>query len=319
MLSSQLKTAAGALLAGLMLTAGSAQAQDYPSKDIRIIVPFKPGGAVDTTSRILAEVGNKHIEGAKLKVENRDGGGGVVGQTMASTAKPDGYTVLAMTSSVVTNPTLKQASYTVDDFQPIGLYTYDPEVIAVNADSPIKDIDDFIAKAKEAQLSIAEAGNATSHHLAGIALVENAGLKLNFVHTRGFGAQLQAVLGGHVDAALWSFGEAKPQADADAVRILAVASAERMESMPDVPTWAESGLNIDEWATFRGWAAPKGTPDDAVAYLSDLLKKISEDPDYQEKMQAQGFPLSYRDAAGFAQIIQGYDTLTAPLVKTLQD
>lgn len=314
-----LKNAAGALLAVLMLTTGASQAADYPSKDIRIIVPFKPGGAVDTTSRILAEVGNKYLDSVKLKVENRDGGGGVVGQTMAAKAKPDGYTLLAMTSSVVTNPTLKQASYSVADFQPIGLYTYDPEVIAVSAGSPITDIEDFVAKAKEAKLSIAEAGNATSHHLAGIALIENADLKLNFVHTRGFGAQLQAVLGGHVDAALWSFGEAKPQADANAVRILAIASDERMEGMPDVPTWAESDLKIDQWATFRGWAAPKGTPDDAVIFLSGLMKKISEDPDYQEKMQAQGFPLSYRDAAGFAEIIDGYDKLTAPLVKTLQD
>jgi len=296
----------------------SVQAGEYPSKDIRIIVPFSPGGGVDTTSRIIAEYANEELDGIKVKVENRAGGGGVVGQTFASRAKPDGYTVLAMTSSVVTNPKLKPVVYKVSDFEPVALYNYDPEVIAVSTDSDIDSIEEFIQLAKKQAVTITEAGNATSHHLSGMAIVENAGLNLKFIHTKGFGKQLQALLGGHANAALWPYGEAKPQVDAGKVRLLAVATPERMDTQPNVPTWKESGLNVEQWATFRGWAVPKGTSPKVVAYLSDLMGKVNQNPGYIQKMKAQGFPLSYQDATGYKAIIDGYDSLTETLIKKLQ-
>ncbi len=298
-----------------ILIAGVAMAGDFPQKDIHIIVPFKPGGAVDTTSRIIAEYAKKHLNGIKMKVENRAGGGGVVGQTFAAKAAPDGYTVLAMTSSVVTNPKLKTVEYKVSDFQPVALYTMDPEVIAVSSKSPFNTIEDFIAKAKETTLTMADAGVGTSHHLSGLALVDKGGLKLNFIHTKGFGAQLQAVLGGHVDGALWPYGEAKSHADSGAVRILAVASNGRMENVPNLPTWNEAGLNVKEWTTFRGWAVPANTPEEAVKFLADLLGKVNQDSEYVAKMKSQGFPLAYRDAEGYAEVISNYDELTDLVIK----
>ncbi len=302
--------AQGCLAMMMLLIAGVSFAGNFPQKDIRIIVPFKPGGAVDTTSRIIAEYAKKHLNGIELKVENRAGGGGVVGQTFAAKAKPDGYTILAMTSSVVTNPKLKQVAYKVADFRPVALYTMDPEVVAVPSKSPFKSIADFIAAAKKEPLKIAEAGMGTSHHLSGLAMVDKGGVQLNFIHTKGFGSQLQAVLGGHVDAALWPYGEAKAHVDAGTVRILAVASEQRLDSAPDVPTWNEAGLGIKEWTTFRGWAVPKGTPDEAVKFLADLLGKVNQDPEYVKRMKEQGFPLAYRDAAGYAAVIDNYDELT---------
>ncbi len=305
---------------GVALTfSGTAFANDFPMKDIRIIVPFKPGGAVDTTSRIIAEFANKHLEASKVKVENRAGGGGVVGQTYVANAKADGYTILAMTSSVVTNPKLKKVSYTVDDFQPVALYTYDPEVIVVSIDSEINDVNEFITVARDKYLTITDAGNGTSHHLSGLALNENAGLNLKFMHTKGFGSQVQALLGGHAQAALWSYGEAKSHVDAGTVRILAIATPRRISAQPDVPTWIESGLNIEQWATFRGWAVPKGTPKEAVAVLSNLMGKVNKDPEYIKRMQKQGFPISYQNAAGYNAIIQSYDKLTQPLVSKLKN
>lgn len=294
----------------LALVAGPALAGSFPSKDIRIIVPFKPGGAVDTTSRIIAEYAKKHLDGVELKVENRAGGGGVVGQTFAANAKPDGYTVLAMTSSVVTNPKLKQVSYQVSDFLPVALYTMDPEVIAVPAKSPYKTIEEFIAAARKAPLKVAEAGMGTSHHLSGLAMVDKGGVKLNFIHTKGFGAQLQALLGGHVDATLWPYGEAKSHADSGSIRILAVASDRPLESAPEIPTWDAAGLGIKEWTTFRGWAVPAGTPREAVEFLADLLGKVNQDSDYVERMKQQGYPLAYRDADGYAAVIANYNELT---------
>ncbi|PJC86843.1 tripartite tricarboxylate transporter substrate binding protein [Vibrio sp. HA2012] len=293
------------------------QAADYPSKDIRIIVPFTPGGGVDTTSRIIAEYANEELNDTKIKIENRAGGGGVVGQTYAARAEPDGYTILAMTSSVVTNPKLKPVAYKVSDFEPVALYNYDPEVIAVASDSDIDDIQEFIELAKKQDIHITEAGNATSHHLSGMAIIENAGLNLKFIHTKGFGKQLQALLGGHADAALWPYGEAKPQIDAGKIRLLAIATPERMIDQPDIPTWKESGLNVNEWATFRGWAVPKGTSPKIVTYLSDLMGKVNQNPGYIQKMKAQGFPLSYQDASGYKAVIDGYDSLTESLIKKI--
>lgn len=295
-----------------------ANAQNYPSETIHLIAPFKPGGAVDTTSRIIAQYANKDIDGLNIKVEDRAGGGGVVGQTLVAKSKADGYTVLAMTSSVVTNPKLKQIDYKLSDFKPVAMYTYDPEVIVVSAQSKIKNIQQFIDQAKQKTLTITDAGNGTSHHLSGLALKDNAHLKLKFIHTKGFGAQLQAIIGGHTDAGLWAFGEAKPYFDAGTVRILAVATPSRVKSHPEIPTWNESGLNIDQWATFRGWAVPTGTPDSVVAYLSNILKRVNSDKQYLAKMNEEGFPIVYKDAVGYAKVIHSYDVLTTPLVKELK-
>jgi len=302
----------------VLLIGGSACAEAFPEKDLRLIVPFKPGGAVDTTSRIIAEYAGKYLNGAAIRVENRAGGGGVVGQTYAANADPDGYTILAMTSSVVTNPRLKQVEYEVADFRAVALYTLDPEVIAVRADSPLKSITDFIAASSKAPLSIAEAGLGTSHHLAGLAILEKSDLKLRFIHTRGFGSQLQAVLGGHVDAALWSYGEAKPHVDAGTIRLLGVAANVPLKSEPDLETWLDGGLKIPQWSTFRGWAVPADTPDVVVEYLSNLLARVNLDPGYVAKMQAQGYPLAFRDSSGYTEVIARYDVLTKPIIDALR-
>ncbi len=305
--------AAAALVA---ITPLASQAKDFPKKDITIIVPFDPGGAVDVTSRILAEYANKELEGVKMKIENRAGGGGVVGQTMAAKAKKDGYTILAMTSSVVTNPKLKKVQYAVSDFEPVALYTMDPEVIAVSKDSPYTTIEEFIAAAKEKELNLTLAGVGTSHDLGAKALkLNNPDLKLKLINTKSFSEQLQAVLGNHVDGAIWPFGEAKSHMDAGSIRVLAVAATERMASFPDIPTWKEKDLNIEEWVTFRGWAAPKGVDSENIAFLSDLMKKINENPEYVEKMNAQGFPIAYRDAAGYKAVIDNYDILTDQVIQ----
>ena len=290
------------------------QAADYPSKDIKIIVPFAPGGAVDVTSRIIAEYANKHLNGVKVVVENRAGGGGVVGQTYAANAKADGYTVLAMTSSVVTNPVLKKTGYEVADFAPVALYTLDPEVIVVPTDSPFKTAEDFVAEAKKRPINTVVAGIATSHHLSGLALEDSAAIKFNYIPTSGFGAQLQAIMGGHAEAALWPFGETKKHAEAGSVRILAVADDAHLAAFPNIPTWKEAGMNLVRWPTFRGWAVPKGTPKEAIAFLSGLLGKVNQDKEYVARMTDYGYPLAYKDAKGFADVVADYAKVTSEVV-----
>lgn len=302
------------LIVGLTLAASSAFAADFPAKDVHIIVPFKPGGGVDTTARILSEYGNKMMGKSKLVIENRAGGDGVVGQTFAAKAKADGYTVLAATSSVVTNPMLKKTEFAVEDFRPVAMFNMDPEVIAVGAKSPFKTVAEFIAEAKKRPITTAIAGIGTSHHMAGLALEDASGIKLNYIPTKDFGGQLQAVMGGHVEMALWPLGEAKKHADAGSIRILAVADTKRLSAFPDAPTWTEAGLNVKMWTTFRGWAVPKGTPDEAVNYLSDLLGKISRDPAYVKQMEEYGYPVVYADAKEFGEIFADYAAISKQVI-----
>ncbi|WP_246557334.1 Bug family tripartite tricarboxylate transporter substrate binding protein [Roseovarius nubinhibens] len=300
---------------GLSSLAMTAQAADYPQGTIDLVVPFDPGGSVDTTSRIIAETANTLLDGAEITVVNRSGGGGVVGQTSVAKSAPDGYTVLAMTSSVVTNPQMKGAGYAVTDFRPVALYNLDPEVIAVPAASPFQTAEEFMAAATKEPLNIVVAGVGTSHHMSGLAIERVSEATFNYIPTKGFGAQVQAVVGGHADGALWPLGEATAQAANGGVRILAIASEERDANFPDVPTFQEAGIDIPIWATFRGWAVPAGTSDEVVKALSDLMKSVYETPAYVEKMQAAGYSPTFRDAEGFKFVVDSYADQTSVIIE----
>jgi len=289
-------------------------AADFPQRDIQLIVPFEPGGAGDITSRIIAETANQFLDGSEIRVVNRSGGGGIVGQTFVSRSRPDGYTILSMTSSVVTNPKLKGASYSVEDFKPVALYNLDPEVIAVSADSPFKNVEEFIEAAKTRKLNMVTAGIATFHHMVGLAIEEKSDLKFNYLPIRGFGNQLQSVMGNHADGGFWPLGEAATHVQGGTVRILAVASEARDERFPDVPTFAESGIPLPVWATFRGWAVPADTPDEVVRVLAELLRRVNESPDYQQKMEAAGYRPTYRSATEFRSVIDNFESLSGAVI-----
>lgn len=302
---------------GLAASVSGVQAAEFPTKDIKIIVPFKPGGGVDTTNRIMAEIANKKklLGKYKLVIENRPSS--VVGQAFAARSKPDGYTVLGLTSSVVTNPKIKNTPYTLESFEPVGLYMLTPELICVAKDSPIKTIADMVEVSKTEPLSMAMSEVGTSHHMAGLALESYGKVPIKYVNIKAFGGQLQQVMGGHVDGALWPSGEAAKQIEGGVVRCLAVSSNGRFKQFPDMPTWQEAGLNVKEFATVRGWGVPKGTPDEIVDYLSDLLGKITSDPETVEKMAAAGYkPITYADRKGFEETLKNYDELTTRIIES---
>lgn len=303
-----------AMAAAMGLMVAPALSQAFPSDDVRLIVPFAPGGAVDTTTRIIAESANEKglLGDYEFVVENISNS--VVGQATAARATPDGQTVLAMTSSVVTNPKIQDTPFKLSDLRPVALYTIDPEVIAVPADSDFKTVEGFISAAKDGEVSVVTSAEGTSHHMSGLALQNRADLNLNIINVPAFGEQVQQIAGNHVQAALWPWGEAKKQAEAGTVRILAVASRERLEDLPDVPTWDEAGLNIVEFATFRGWGVPAATPNETVDFLADVLRQLSEDEDYRQRMADIGSPVAYAGPEEFGQIIQNFDELTTEIL-----
>jgi tripartite-type tricarboxylate transporter receptor subunit TctC len=199
----------------------------------------------------------------------------------------------------VTNPSLKGASYSVDDFTPVALYNFDPEVIAVSADSPFADISALIAEAKTRKLNMVTAGIATTHHMVGLAIEEKSDLQFNYLPIRGFGKQLQAVMGNHADGGFWPLGEAATHVEGGTIR---------------VPTFAEAGLPVSVWATFRGWAVPSGTPDDVVDALAALLKQVDQSAEYRQKMEAAGYRPVYRSADEFRAVVDEYRQLTDSVI-----
>ncbi|MAM75333.1 tripartite tricarboxylate transporter substrate binding protein [uncultured Tistrella sp.] len=314
------KFLATAVLGGVLaLGLGGAAKAEFPEKNVRIIVPFSPGGAVDFTSRLIAEVGSDYLGGQKIIVENMPGGGAVVGQSYVARAKPDGYTVLAYTSSVINNPIVKKTPYTYKSFQTLAMYCLDPEVVIAPSDSAFANVADLVKASKSGAVSIATPGHSTSHHIAALVLAKEAGAQFNYIHNESAAMQFQQVMGGHVDAAFVSMGEALSNAKDGRIKILGVMTEERVPAMPDVPTLAEVGLPaLDHMATFRGLAVPAETPREVVDKLAAALEKVVADPRFVEGMNKGGYPIAYRGPDAFSTYVDKVAVVMEEILPTLK-
>lgn len=301
----------------VVMAAGMAFAADYPTRNPKIIVPFAPGGAVDFTCRLIADVGSKFFDGKKIVVENMPGGGAVIGQTYVSQAKPDGYTILAYTSSVVNNPITKKTTYTHKSFQTVVMYCFDPEVLVVSKDSPYKTLEEFIKAAQEKELSVATPGFSTSHHVAALVMEKKAGVHFSYIHNESAAMQLQQLMGGHVDAGFMSSGEALGYMKDDSIRVLGIMQEEAHPEFPGVSTFREAGVDM-LWGTFRGLAVPKDTPKDIVDYQAAAFKKVIEDPKFKEDMKKAGYPVVYRGPEEFAKYVDGVAEVMQEILPTLK-
>lgn len=300
---------AGAILAA-SLAVTPALASDFPTDDITVLVPFAPGGGVDVTNRIIADFANNLGLVGDHRIVVTNNANSVVGQASVAQAAPDGYTVLAMTSSIVTNPKLQPVPFALTDFRPVALYSIEYTVVAVPADSPLQTMEDFVAAATEGEVTMVTSGTGTSHNMSGLSLQARGGLNLNIINIAAFGEQVQQIAGGHVQAALWPFGAARAQVEAGTARILGSASRERLPGFEDVPTWAEAGLDIAEFTTFRGWGVPRDTPDEVVDFLAGILEALNDNAEYVERMEQSGSPVAFAGPEGFAEVIAIYDVLT---------
>ena len=292
--------------------------KDYPAKPIEIIVPFAPGGAVDITARILGAEVEKSL-GQKVLIVNKPGGGAAEGQGFVARAAADGYTLLAITSSVVTNTLTKQVDFKIDSFQPVVLYCFDYEVLLVSGDSPYKTLDDLLAAAKKSQLNLATPGHSTSHHTAGLILEKKTGVKFKYIHTKGATEQVPMIAGGHAPVGLAVWGEVRSMAEQGKVRVLGVMSEKRDPRIPDVPTFKEKGVDI-VYGAWRGIAGPKGMAAEVVAKLDQALKKAIESKEVQDKFKQSGFPLSYDGPESFAKYMKDdYESVNQVLAQLKQN
>jgi len=275
----------------LILTAGIAFAE-YPDRPITYIISFNPGGESDITARLQEPVLEK-ILGVDINVTHKPGGGGAVAWSeFQRTAKPDGYTLIGNNiPHIIGQPMLrKDTGYETDGFEQIMWMHFTPNALIVRADSPFKTLKDFIEYAKEHPkvVTVGGSGSYSANHLETLRLEREAGIKVTYIPHTGTGPLAPAILGGHLTC-LMNYSMLPVQLG-DKVRTLAVAAEERVETMPDVPTFKELGYDIVGGA-FRGVAAPKGTPKEIIAKLADAFTKTNKE--IAGKQVPLGFVMTY--------------------------
>jgi tripartite-type tricarboxylate transporter receptor subunit TctC len=266
----------------MVAAGGAASAQSsFPSKPVRIFVPYAAGGGVDILARTLGDVVSRQW-GQPVVVENRPGAGGVVASQALVTSPPDGYTLIVVASGHATNPFLypKIPYDTFKDFAPISLLASSPNILLVRADSPFKTLGDMIAqaRAKPGTLSFGHAGTGTSTHLAGELLKNLARIDLNAIPYKGGAPSINDLLGGQIPMSFNNGPESVGQLEAGTVRALAVTTASRAPFLPNVPGVAETvpGYDTEVW---WGLLGPAGMPPDLVARLSrDFVAALNTEP-----------------------------------------
>jgi len=294
-------------LAALMGTA-HAQPAAYPAKPIRLIVPFPPGGGTDILSRLVA---NKLTEVSRWTVvpDNRGGAGGTIGIAEAARAAPTGYDmVMGQKDNMVVAPWLyKNLSYDpTKDLVAVAHVAYTPVIIVTNANSRFKTLADVVnvARAEPDGLTYGSPGNGTTIHLAGEIFKTAANIKMRHIPYKGSNAALMDVLAGNVDLLMSSLPSAIAQIKSGKLRPLAVTSAKRSTSLPDVPTVAELGYKDFDVSTWYGIFMPAATPKDIVATVNAEVNKLLATPDMQAQIHAQGAELQNMTPDQFGTLLK---------------
>ena len=279
-----------ALIAAIASVA--AHAQEYPTKAVRLIIPWAAGGSTDSIGRILAQKLNEYT-GQQWVIDNRAGATGTIGHALAAKAPPDGYTILLATNSTfaIAPHLYKTLQYDNDkSFAPISLVAISPQILSVHPSLPVKSVKDLItlAKARPGQISFSTAGVGATSHMATELLMNMAGIKMTHVPYKGGGPSAQALIGGETALSFVDVITALPQAQAGRLRPIATSTASRTALMPHLATIAESGLPGFESVTSFAMFAPAGTSKEVVARVQRELVKAVATSDVKEKLRAQG-------------------------------
>ena len=287
-----------ALIAVCIAVAATAHAQPagkpggvYPSKPVRLIVPFAPGGSNDIMARITAQKFTETF-GQQVIVDNRAGASGIVGTDIAAKAPPDGYTLLMMSLTLTVNPSLyKKLPYNTEkDLAPVTLVASAPLMLVVHPSLPAKSVNELIgfAKANPGKLNFGSGGPGTTPHLAGEMLKMMAKVQMTHVPYKGGGPALADLVGGQIQLMLENIPSTLPHVKAGRLRALAVSGLKRSPLVPDLPTLDEAGLKGYEIVGWNGLFVPSGTPQSIIAYLHGLTVKALAQPDVKERLATLG-------------------------------
>ena len=265
------KMAAMVLLAGAALSIAPVQAASYPTKQIELVVPYAAGGGTDLVARAFADAAKNHLP-VSIGVINKPGGGGAIGLSEIAAARPGGYKIL----------------------------NADPAAITVRSDAPWNSYEEFMtyAKANPGKVRIGNSGTGAIWHLAAAALEDKTGAKFSHVPYDGAAPAITGLLGGHIEAVSVSPGEVINHVKGGKLKTLVVMADERMETMPDVPTLKEKGVDLSI-GTWRGLIVSQKTPQDVVDVLAKAAKETAEEPAFQDALQKLNLNYAWLDAASF--------------------
>lgn len=302
------KWIASACAAALSIACASVEAQSYPTRPIRMIVPYAPGGPTDTVGRLVAQKLGERV-GVTVVVDNRPGGTGTLGGQMVAKATPDGYTLLlCSTSTVVTSPLLL-ANPPYDgqrDFAPITLVAVIPYLLLVSPASGIASVKDLVAaaKAKPGALNYGSAGKASASHLAGALLGKLAGIDITHVPYRGSAPAAVDLIGGRLHFVFEATAGAMPHVKSGRLRALGVSTPARIASLPDLATIAEAGVPGYEISVWHGICATGGTPRAVIDRLNREIVSAMNAPDARERLAGMGAELVGSSSKEFGALIQ---------------
>lgn len=281
------------ILAGsaLLLSAVSAQAQDYPNKPITVVVPFAAGGPTDTVARLVAQSMGTALK-QQVIIENVGGAGGTLGAGRVARAAPDGYTLLLHHIGHATSATLyRKLPYdTINDFEPIGLITDVPMTMVAKKDLPPKDFKELVAYVQQNKdkVSYGNAGVGAASHLCGLMFMSAIKTQMTTVAYKGTGPAMNDLLGGQIDLMCDQTTNTTGQIKGGKIKAYAVTTKTRVPSLPDLPTMDEAGIKGFEVAIWHGLYAPKGTPKAAIDKLVPALQAALKDPNVVQRFQELG-------------------------------
>lgn len=292
--------------AALLAGAAPALAQSYPTKPIRMVVGFPPGGSSDIAARIFAESMSKEL-GQNIVVDNRAGAGGNIAAAEVIRAPADGYTIQYATSAIVLGPLLypNVKFDPLEDFTPVALTATNPLVFVVNSHLPVKSLKEFIEYAKKHDLNYASTGAGTMTHLPGAAFVRQFGLKAAHVPYKGASPAMVDLASGNAQFMISALSEAQAMLREGRIRPLAITSAQRIPLFPDLPTFNEA-LGTKDWVMggWQGIVLPKGTPADVVKKLEAAVQKTVRDPQVKARFAPQGTILLGGDSEEFMEFMR---------------
>src|SRR5438445_4495742 len=309
---------AAALLISLAALASAAHAQSFPSKPLRIIVPFPPGGAADITSRLLGERMAKGL-GQPVIAENRPGAGAVIAYEFAARAAGDGHTLLVVFPSFIIQPAVKQSLQfdTLKDFRAVGQTISLSMAFAVNPSVPAKSIQELVAlaRAKPGEIAYGTPGAGTTHHV--LREMFRLAAKINIVHApfQGEVPALTAAAGGHLPMVFVNASAIAPFAKSGKMRALAVTTPERAEVLPDVPTMREAGYPEIEATNWSGLVVPSATPPAAISRLNVELVRALRNPEIREKLKIYGMSPAPGTPSEFSALLQSESARYSKVVR----
>ena len=295
-----------------------ASAQDYPSRPVKVVVPFSPGGAVDGPMRVIAQELSRRL-GEQVVVENKPGAGATIGADLVAKSPADGYTLLLASQTIAISATLypKLPFDPVEDFAPITLIGREPGVLVVNPALPVKTLQELIAYAKErpGQLDYASSGNGSGQHLFFALLASSTGMKLNHIPYKGSAQATTDLLGGQVMMSIPGTAGMVGHIKAGKLRALAVTGATRSPQLPDVPTVMESGIAGYEAYVWMGLLAPRGTPAPIVDKIQHAVVSVLALPEVKSYMATAGIEVVGSTPAEFGRFFRSEKELWARVVR----